>query len=120
MSLTSFDFLMCLGSYINRIAGDFVPTVPADNVLTSSDKLLRSCASYRKLENCSCGQPADRAYAAVSHNCSIFTYSQIHNPHTNKTKPRTPKLTPLTPNFNRKKGPSEPDPNRSSLAGVDC
>ena len=33
----------------------------------------------------SCAQPGERAYAAVSHNCSIlFTYSQIHNPHTNR------------------------------------
>ena len=86
---------MCLGSYINRIAGDFVPAVPADNVLTSSDKLLRSCASWRKLENRSCGQPADRAHMLQSFTTAVYSHF-THTQPTHKQDKTNITLTPLT------------------------
>ena len=70
MSLTSSDFLMCLGSYINRIPGDHC--ILADIV---SDKLLHSCVRLpRKVDYRSCGQPADRAFSPL---LSFLFYSLL-------------------------------------------
>ena len=70
MSLTSFDFFMCLGSYINRIPGDFTCWHRSP-----SDKLLHSCVRLRrKVDYRSCGQPADRAFSPL---LSFLFYSLL-------------------------------------------
>ena len=42
---------MCLGSYINRIPAEFLPTVPADTVFdrSSSEKPLHSCVRLHEI-----------------------------------------------------------------------
>ena len=85
MSLTSVDFLMCLGCYISRITNCELEVL----LLLLQTKLIqteRNTTHIRSLWSTEaenqrfCGQPAVRALLQRE-NCSIFTYLHIHIPH---------------------------------------